>query len=661
MKYYKSFILLGMFALSFASCNTDDLERNIDELTTRVEDMEKQVQALNDNMNVIRVLLDGNKTIQSYTYDEATGTYTLVLSDGQTMTLTQGNDDNITYPQVTVGDNGNWFVDGVDTGQRAKAQDGTPVTVTPQFQIVTEGTDKVWQVSYDEGATWDYVTDETGAHVKATGTVSGTNPIEAVKVENGCLSVTVDGTEYTIPIVEGLVCQIVEPENVENDTWYVAKGGDGTDLTVNVNLESGDIVRAVAPADWTVTVPDYSALTGEQALTLSVRAPETPSECVLSVEVTRGVHTAASEIKVHTTTDSYYADFMAGLDIQVGNVKINKYMFGEDVTISLISSDAQISSGGLYFISDKATVKASSGNYITLATSDMLLVGDSPNTKSVINWSSSLILKGYSVYWKNVDVQPIDGFALNNFIDIQADAGANTKDIAIDGCNINIPAISNQNNPSFLQVRGTYVVENLSICNSEIMNGRQADKQILRFINLSDNTAETILPNVQFNNNLFYSNQNEGNTGSPLIFVQNNNTTNVGVTNLELKSNTFANTSNAGGGLLVGEIANIAMEKNIFIPPLASSNNMAVIRRRQNADETSESGVVTSTMTGIIKDNIGFSNRVLNMIYNGNAFPDGVDGEEVRMLTSNPYSTYEPSIGNFVISSAYADYGHQAE
>ena len=48
MKYYKSFILFSLFALAFVSCNTDDLERDIDALKDRVTNVEAQVQQLND-------------------------------------------------------------------------------------------------------------------------------------------------------------------------------------------------------------------------------------------------------------------------------------------------------------------------------------------------------------------------------------------------------------------------------------------------------------------------------------------------------------------------------------------------------------------------------------------------------------------------------------
>lgn len=88
MKIYK-YIGVALMVLSLGACKTDDLERDIDALKDRVTAMEAKVDRLNESMNMIRVALDGNKTIQCYTENED-GSYTLTLSDGNTITLTQG-------------------------------------------------------------------------------------------------------------------------------------------------------------------------------------------------------------------------------------------------------------------------------------------------------------------------------------------------------------------------------------------------------------------------------------------------------------------------------------------------------------------------------------------------------------------------------------------
>lgn len=75
MKIYK-YIGVALMVLSLGACKTDDLERDIDALKDRVTAMEAKVDRLNESMNMIRVALDGNKTIQCYTENED-GSYTL--------------------------------------------------------------------------------------------------------------------------------------------------------------------------------------------------------------------------------------------------------------------------------------------------------------------------------------------------------------------------------------------------------------------------------------------------------------------------------------------------------------------------------------------------------------------------------------------------------
>ena len=132
MKYYKSFILFSLFALAFVSCNTDDLERDIDALKDRVTNVEAQVQQLNDEMNIIRVLLDGNKTITDYSING--DTYTLTLSNGETLTLTPGVTGG-NYPSIEIGANGNWFIGGTDTGCVLKRRMGKMLPLLPNLRL----------------------------------------------------------------------------------------------------------------------------------------------------------------------------------------------------------------------------------------------------------------------------------------------------------------------------------------------------------------------------------------------------------------------------------------------------------------------------------------------------------------------------------------------
>lgn len=341
MKLYKS-LLFGLLVCGMAACDTTDLERDINSLKDRVEDYEAQVQKLNDDMNIIRVLLDGNKTITSYSFDGTN--YTLTLSNGETLTLTQGV-VGANYPSITIGENGNWVIAGTDSGIRAEAKDGEDAPYTPQFKIENEN----WCVSLDGGATWQNL------GVKATGTASGTSPISSVTpaTDGNSIKITLaDGNTYTIPVVKDLVCEITEPELADGEMWYI--GCEATEkLKVKVNIQAGDIIRPVVPADWTANIvtPNYTSLSGEQTLEVEVTAPATASKCVVTMEVSRGVNTVTDEIVARTETTSYYDDYMAGLDIEIGNVKINKKEY-KDFKVITQQSDltAQFTNGTVYFL-----------------------------------------------------------------------------------------------------------------------------------------------------------------------------------------------------------------------------------------------------------------------------------------------------------------------
>lgn len=359
MKYYKSFILFSLFAWTFISCNTDDLERDIDVLKDRVTNVEAQVQRLNDEMNMIRVLLDGNKTITDYSING--DTYTLTLSNGETLTLTPGATGG-NYPSIEIGDNGNWVIGGVDTGWRAETEDGEDATITPQFKIeanAADGGKKYWYVSYDNGASWTVL--ENGL---AEGTNSNSNPISGVTVNGDNFEITFGDQKYLIPIVKGLECIINVPESVTDGIWMIAGGGESS-FTVKVNLAEGDLVRVNAPSEWKAKLSSYA--TGTTEVTVTVTPPSTPSECVIVVEVTHGVNTATDQIKAKTTSDSYWAEYQAGFDIKIGDVVINKYDYPN---AQLLADNATVPATGVYFIADGATVRRSGG------ISDLVLIAE---------------------------------------------------------------------------------------------------------------------------------------------------------------------------------------------------------------------------------------------------------------------------------------------
>ena len=660
MKRYKSFILFGALALSFAACNTDDLEQNIDALETRVQGVEAQVQALNNNMNVIRVLLDGNKTIQTATVAQD-GTWTLLLSNGETLTLTPGNMDDTTYPVIGISDDGYWVIEGVKSEQRAEAEDGKAADITPKFQIVEEGGDKVWQVSYDEGTTWEYVTDETGAHVSATGTGEGTNPIADAKIEDNNFKITLtDGGDYTIPIVKDLVCQITDPVDMENGKWYVDRTGS---FTVTVR-ESADITaRVVAPAEWKAT------MTGSGAeRTVRVTAPSTPSECILVVEVTKGVNTVTDEIVVRTnvTAGGYYADFMAGLDIQIGNVKVNRKNY-EDANIILVNSENKdsyttLTAGNIYFFDGNFTLETNKIN----ATSSVVLINNKEDERVTIKLAPSkhiglggdsdqfgLLIKGLI----------LDGteIANNSYMSCFEGNTSNQRRIenyVLDDCEIDLNHETDKTNGVSLLVAGSsasYVnvyVANILIQSCKIKMGTVSNNN--RFIILrQENTLFGDYTTVAFKNNVFYVSSE--NTVKSMQLLQYTSST-TGTTCI-MENNTFVNIApnTAQAFLQTGLKTGSRVAKNVFYLNGTWSGIPYLINGTAAGIEAS------SDLHADYGDNRVYDINSLGwQIFRNNA-PAEYGNDVISISTGTPFSETDYENGNFTISSDLVGYGATLE
>lgn len=506
MNRYKSLILIGLFAVGFTACKTDDLEKDIDALKERVESYEMQVQKLNDEMNIIRVLLDGNKTITDYSIEG--DKYTLTLSNGETIVLTQGNDGG-NYPTIEIGANGNWFIDGNDTGERAEAENGENTQVTPEFKI-ENGT---WWVSYDGGQTYE----DLGK--SATGTSEGTSPIDGFDVnEDGSGFTFIIGDEtYTIPVVKGLICQILDKQ----ESYEVERGKS---IDIKVKVAKGDLVRAVVPAEWKASVSDYTDLTNEQELTITVTAPNISSRCVLSVEVTSGVNTASDEVTLRTATTSYYDDYMAGLDIQIGNVTINKFTHPD---AKYITSTAELQSGVSFIKSgvENVTWNGTIGG-------DLIFIGDDKGTLSNIKVTKTTSI---SLGLANTEIDFIcDGIDLNfdgltsaywlNFV-----ANAQIDNLIFENCKINLPKDKNFSYFSNAASVNNFLISSTKLAIPELTTTTSS----INFLNLNNGTYEE----VSLKNNIIYCSTEGGAVISAVVTKGNNATLN----NFYAENNTFIN------------------------------------------------------------------------------------------------------------------------
>ena len=634
MKLYKS-LLFGLLMCGFAACDTTDLERDINSLKDRVEDYEAQMQKLNDDMNIIRVLLDGNKTITSYSFDGTN--YTLTLSNGETLTLTQGV-VGANYPSITIGENGNWIIEGEDTGEHAVAKDGENAE-NPQFKI--------------EGGTWwayDSATKEwKDLKVSAVGSTSSTaSPIASVDTStSGVIKITLTaGGTYEIPVIPDLMCKITSPALADGEMWLV--GTEGAELEAEVTLASDDdIVRPIVPADWKAEITERK----DGKLKVKVTPPDYASKCVVTMEVTHGIHTITDEIVARTVTTGYYADFMAGLDIQVGSVTLNKSMFAEDEIHGPDENISALSAKGIYFLKSGTTVNLSSN----LNVSGLVVIGNTPDASltempmikytAACYMSLSSTASGLGLLLKNVK---IDASASNTYsFNIGAafvDANTYFENLVFDRCNI----LFNTGN-SLVYINNTaqkMPIQNIEICNTLLSSESAGQKYVFSF----SNHEYEGFKNFTVENSVFYC-RTENAAITNFSLMQCANEKGIGFENIKVKNNTFVNIVPANQ-LIKVKMFNVDFSNNLLW---------------RDADK---GGYLLYGVAGSVFGTTSFAN---NMYYNAddgtvsfNLFhTDGIVPENVtnplQKLSSNPFETLDVVNAKFVLLPEYQNVGAHIE
>lgn len=123
-------LTLAGSALLYTSC-TKDYSDDIDDLKT-------EVSALKQTVSQLQSAINGGAVITNVAATDAG--YLVTLSDGQKFEVKNGaagkdGKDGATgaeghSPVVTIGDNGNWFIDGKDTGKPSQGKDGAAGAVS---------------------------------------------------------------------------------------------------------------------------------------------------------------------------------------------------------------------------------------------------------------------------------------------------------------------------------------------------------------------------------------------------------------------------------------------------------------------------------------------------------------------------------------------------
>lgn len=553
MKIYK-YIGVALMVLSLGACKTDDLERDIDALKDRVTAMEAKVDRLNESMNMIRVALDGNKTIQCYTENED-GSYTLTLSDGNTITLTQGEiGATDVYQEVSISTDGNWVIGGVETEHRALAVGGEP-GVTPQFRLTMESEGKYyWEVSYDGELTWEEVKSQQGTRVyaSASGSSSVAGPIASAapnatgdKFE---ITLTGSGTKYEIPIVSGLACAITEPA-LEDGFWIVPTN---TGATTPIDLK-GEAVLISAPEGWTVT----ASIDNSNPTTLSVTPPnQDGAEGIITLQVNKGVYWAIDQIKVRSkkVITSWKAEYEQG-GFYIGNELVNSETYPTLANEgNLIEDGGTISNSGVHFIKGGVNISISSILAIT-GEHPLVIVGDDPNNPPTVTFTGSGYLRvgTQNLLCKNVK------FVRNGAYLFHVHTSANVDKVIFDQCEMEL-----SNSFAFSSVSSNEKIDDFQFSNNKVKFTGKTETLAsgMNFVNFG--TSMTITK-ANISNNIFYSKSNSTNARGQFFTVKE--------TAIKLENNTFCNYIQNPQGIKAKLTGDWSVRYNIFYSNISVASN----------------------------------------------------------------------------------------
>ena len=260
-KIFRIFTAAALFAgVSVACTDLSDFEDRIDSLEGRVTALETQIKGLNANIEALQQLVAGG-TINSATNNN--GVWTLVLTNGETLTLTQGSIGVGNAPVMSVDKDGYWMVD-YGTGATYILIDGNKVKAigtdgkTPVFGVDANG---FWTVSYDDGKTYTQVKGADGNPVSALPQGDAKDPyFEDVKLVDGNLEITLRGGEkLTVPVLTDFLCAI--------ETTGLQLFAPGEIKPFNVTLKGVKNTMITTPAGWNAALSE--AVEGKAVLTVT--------------------------------------------------------------------------------------------------------------------------------------------------------------------------------------------------------------------------------------------------------------------------------------------------------------------------------------------------------------------------------------------------------
>lgn len=311
-------VVAATVGLLLAGCtDLTDLDNRVKDLEGRMTKVEGLVKSANESISSLQKLIDAqskNKSVRDYRkLEDGTG-YVLVMSDGEEIVVRSGKmpqigmieEDGVLYwaidgkiihdakgnpvpakgPKGDPGEPGQPGEPGKpgEPGQPGEdGEDGTDGVdgITPQLRVDADG---YWEVSLDNGTTWQSVLDVNGQKVKARATTADLQITE----DDDSVTIVYNGKTFVLPKAPKSI-----PATGIRLTKTAAELDEGETLELFYKLEPSDATTqgVVWASDNTdvATVDEDGIVTavraGTATITVSVKGqPEIKATCTITVK-----------------------------------------------------------------------------------------------------------------------------------------------------------------------------------------------------------------------------------------------------------------------------------------------------------------------------------------------------------------------------------------
>ncbi len=281
----KLFYLVAAVGMLFASCEDYDdtgINDRLNELDQRLTELEATVKAMNQDIAGIQTLVDAmqNNVYVSRIVEGETG-YEVFFTNGESITISNGKDgeagkDGVTVTIMLDETDGQYYWAVTKDGVTSFIEvDGKRILVkgdkgnTPLMRVVMEGETGYWEVSYDNGETYERVLLPDGTPVTTSGGAGGLFKEAYVDEEtNTAVFVFLNGEKLEIELRSEMYIRFAGEEQLEKAAFRMGE-------TREFQLEAVGVLKTV------VTTPDeWNASYDKATKVLKITAPaESHANC----------------------------------------------------------------------------------------------------------------------------------------------------------------------------------------------------------------------------------------------------------------------------------------------------------------------------------------------------------------------------------------------